>query len=183
MRLLTLAALAVLTLAGCSQPPVNRDGAKPLTTEPSVDLDRYVGKWFEIARFPNEFETDCVGVTAEYAKREDGRIDVVNTCRKKTLDGEIDKAEGVAKIVDQQTKAKLAVSFDPFGAFFGDYWILDVADDYSWVLVGEPGGRYLWILSRTPTIGDDLKSQLLQKLKTQGYKTEALYFTPQPPKT
>jgi apolipoprotein D and lipocalin family protein len=125
--------------------------AQPVRTVPSVDLDRYAGEWFEIARFPNRFQKQCVGdVRASYARRSDGRIDVVNRCR--TADGETE-ARGVARIVDERTFAKLKVRFAPawisfLPAVWGDYWIIGLARDYSWAVVGDPARDYLWILAR-----------------------------------
>lgn len=168
--------LAALALAGCSSPPVNRAAdAGPLQTVNEVDLDRYLGRWYEIARFPNSFEENCEGVTAEYGRRDDGLISVVNTCRKGSPDGEPKVAKGRARVVDEETNAKLEVSF--FGPFWGDYWVIGLADDYSLSLVGEPSGRYLWILSRTPQISEAVKAQAVSTLKEKGYNTEALYWT------
>jgi apolipoprotein D and lipocalin family protein len=167
--------LTVIAVAACSAPPVNRDASIPLTTAKAVDLDRYLGLWFEIARFPNAFEKNCVAVTAQYAKNADGSIKVLNRCRKIKFDGDQDVAEGRARIVGD---AKLGVTF--FWPFEGDYWILEIADDYSWALVGEPAGRYLWILSRKPRLEPELKASLEAKLKALGYNTTALYWTPQP---
>lgn len=177
MRHLVLATCLAVFIAGCSAPPVNRDTTIPLTTVEKVDLGRYAGLWYEVARFPNEFETDCVGVTAHYATNPDGTIAVLNRCRKKTLDGPEDVAEGTARVVEPSSNAKLAVTF--FWPFEGDYWILALADDYSWSLVGEPSGRYLWILSRSPRLDPDIRDALITKLKSLGYNTEALYWTPQ----
>ncbi len=177
MRPITLILLAFL--AACAKPPVNRSGDIPLTTVDFVDLDRYTGRWYEIARFPNSFEEGCEGVTADYARRDDGLISVVNTCRKGGVDGEVNVANGRARIADPETNAKLEVSF--FGPFWGDYWIIGLADDYSLSLVGEPQGHYLWILSRTPEISDDVRTSALEKLQSLGYNTSALHFTKQPP--
>lgn len=178
MRPILLAVFA-LTLAACASPPVNRDGTVPLTTVDSVDLERYAGLWYEIARFPNQFEKDCEGVTAEYALRDDGMISVVNSCRKGGTDGKLQVANGKARVVDTQSNAKLEVSF--FGPFWGDYWVIGLADDYSLALVGEPGGRYLWMLSRTPEIDAAMRDDALEQLRRFGYNTDALYFTRQPP--
>lgn len=175
MRLLMFAAF--FGLAACGGPPVNRDPAVPLETVASVDTDRYLGRWYEIARLPNSFEKNCEGVTAAYALRDDGLISVTNTCRKGAPDGEAKVAIGRARIVDETTNAKLEVSF--FGPFWGDYWVIGLADDYSLSLVGEPSGRYLWILSRTPMISDDVRDAALNDLKAMGYNTDALYWTKQ----
>jgi apolipoprotein D and lipocalin family protein len=169
--------VALLLLGGCERPPVNRDTTQALTTAKSVDVKRYLGKWYEIARFPNEFEKDCVDVTADYGLSGDKTLSVVNRCRKQASQNSQEESIGSARIVDDETNAKLAVTF--FWPFEGDYWILAVADDYSWSLVGEPSGRYLWILARSPHISPELTAELTAKLKKQGYKTDALYWTPQ----
>lgn len=177
MRLVT--AFACLALAGCASPPVNRAPAELLAVVPSVDLERYLGRWYEIARLENGFEKNCEGVTADYSLREDGLIKVVNTCRDGSPSGKAKTAEGRARIADAQTNAKLKVSF--FGPFWGDYWIIDLTEDYSRSIVGEPSGRYLWILSRTPTITDESRADALGRLQSFGYDTSKLYFTRQPP--
>ena len=173
---LLAAALTFLTVVACSNaPPVNRVEETPLATAPKVDLARYGGLWHEAARFPNQFERDCVAATATYTKRKDGLIGVTNVCTK--ADGERETARGKAKIADEVTNAKLKVSF--FGPFFvGNYWVLDVAADYSWALVGEGTGRYLWVLTREERVSDPVKSELIERLKARGYRTEALYWNP-----
>jgi len=126
-----------------------------LQTVASVDLQRYAGMWHEVARLPNRFQRDCTGnVTATYTLQDDGRIAVVNRCT--TGDGTID-AHGVARVVDEQTFARLKVRFAPSWLSFlpmvwGDYWVIGLAEDYSWAIVGSPDREYLWILSRTPDL-------------------------------
>lgn len=180
-RLSTALAVCLLfgLLAACAKPPVNRDESAPLEVVSSVDLDRYLGRWYEIARFPNSFEEDCEGVTADYSRREDGLIKVVNTCRKGGVDGPEDVAEGRARVVDEATNAKLEVSF--FGPFWGDYWIIDLGPDYAYSVVSEPEGRYLWILSRTPTLEEETLTGITARLADRGYNIDALYYTEQPP--
>ncbi len=175
MRRFALFAFALL--ASCGGPPVNRDDAVPLAAVDHVDLERYLGRWYEIARFPNSFEKNCEGVTADYAQRDDGLISVTNTCRKGSPAGEEKAATGRARVVGAASNAKLKVSF--FGPFWGDYWVIGLAEDYSLALVGEPSGRYLWILSRTPTISDATRHEALTDLKAMGYNTDALYWTEQ----
>jgi apolipoprotein D and lipocalin family protein len=152
--------------------------SKPLPTVEKVDLARYLGTWYEVARLPTRFEKDCVGVTATYSKRDDGGIDIVNRCRKKWVDGEIKDAKGKAKVVDANTNAKLKVTF--FWPFYGDYWILELGKDYEYVLVGEPAREYLWILSRTATLPEATTQALLARAKELGYDLTNIYFTPQP---
>lgn len=174
-----LLALSFFVITACANQPVNRVSTTPLTAAPSIDVDQYLGRWYEIARLPNSFEKDCDGVTADYTWRDDGLIAVTNTCRKGSPSGKIKVANGKARLVDKTTNSKLEVSF--FGPFWGDYWILDIADDYSISLVGEPSGKYLWILAREPKLSDQEKADVLSKLTAFGYDVTALYFPAQPP--
>lgn len=155
----------------------------PVRTVDEVDLDRYLGDWYEIARFPNSFQRDCAGdVRASYARRGDGRIDVTNRCR--DAGGGVDEAHGVARVVDEATSAKLEVRFAPaFLSFlpfvWGDYWILGLAEDYSWAVVGSPDREYLWILARTPTVGDGAYGAALDAARQNGFDVSRLVKTPQ----
>jgi apolipoprotein D and lipocalin family protein len=151
----------------------------PVRTVPFVDLDRYAGGWFEIARFPNRFQRECVGdVRATYARRPDGRIDVVNRCR--TAGGETE-ARGVAGIVDEQAFAKLKVRFAPawlsFLPVWGDYWIIGLAPDYSWAVVGDPDRDYLWILARTPQLDEQSTAAATAAARNNGFDVERLVPT------
>jgi apolipoprotein D and lipocalin family protein len=129
----------------------------PLRVVESVDLTRYAGRWYEVARFPNRFQTQCAGdVVAHYALRTDGRIDVVNRCR--TSAGKVEEARGIGrKAGDQQSSARLEVRFAPailsfLSSVWGDYWIIGLGPEYTWAVVGTPSREYLWILSRTPAM-------------------------------
>lgn len=175
MRAALLALPLVLSLSACvSGPSGNPNPPQPAK---AVELDRYLGKWYEVARYDMRFEKGCEGVTAEYSKRADGLIRVLNTCRQGGLDGPVKTAEGKAKIVDTTTNAKLKVSF--FGPFYGDYWVLDHADDYSWSIVGEGSGKYLWLLSRrVPSPAD--REALTARAKALGYDVGMLRQTKQP---
>lgn len=146
----------------------------PQVPEPHkpVDLERYLGRWYEIARYEQRFERGCKSATADYSMRPDGNIRVLNRCQKG--DGEFEEALGIAKIVDAETNAKLKVSF--FRPFYGDYWVIDRGDDYSWSIVGESSGRYLWILSRKPHPGDREVRQLVNRASELGYNTSMLVF-------
>ena len=170
----SIASIAI-AVGGCSyflsrHPVGNRSVPQPTK---SVDLQRYLGRWYEIARYEQSFQRGCQGVTAEYSLRPNGAINVVNRCRKS--DGKTDEVQGKAKVVDRVTNAKLKVSF--FGPFYGDYWVLDHADDYSWSIVGEPSGRYLWILSREPTPPAANVDALTQRVRSMGYDTSMLLRT------
>ena len=170
--------LVALALSGCatvfSKHPVG-NRAVPEPAKP-VEISRYLGRWYELARYEQGFQKDCEGVSADYARREGGKISVLNRCRRP--DGTIKDANGRAKIVDPVTNAKLKVSF--FGPFYGDYWVLDHADDYSWSIVGEPSGRYLWLLSREATPGKERLDALIARARSLGYDTSMLRITQQP---
>ncbi|WP_394692515.1 lipocalin family protein [Hyphobacterium sp.] len=167
-----------LFLTACMSAPRDRlEGDAPPPVVASVDVDRYLGTWFEIARADHSFERNCHGVSAYYERREDGLIRVINRCWEGGLDGELDVANGRARIADPETNAKLEVSF--FGPFFGDYWIIELADDYSWAVISEPQGRYLWILSRSPQMAPEVLQARLDYLHRLGFDTEGLIYPDQ----
>jgi apolipoprotein D and lipocalin family protein len=149
----------------------------PLPVVPGVDLKRYQGKWFEIARLPARFERDCAGdVSAEYTLRNDGKVTVVNRCR--NSNGLFKESKGIAKLRDRGGPAsKLRVCF--FWPFYGDYWILDLDRDYKWALVGTPDRRYLWILSRSRDLSDQTYRQLIAKAKEPGFDVARILRTSQ----
>jgi len=157
---------------------------QPLEVVPSVDLQRYAGTWYEIARLPNWFQKQCTGdVTATYTVLENGTIKVVNSCRK--VSGQIEKAEGLAKQADKNgpnTKLKVRfapkiLSFLPF--VWGDYWIINLAADYSYAVVGGPDRKYLWVLSRTPKMDETTLQVVLDQVKQTGYDLSGLIRTMQ----
>lgn len=168
--LLFISVASVLILSACANQAVYRQSSSPLNSVSSVDLNRYLGAWYEIYRLPNRFEDiDCVTVSAQYALRDDGHVSVLNTCLKK--DGPR-VANGIAKVVPGSNNAQLKVSF--FRPFYGDYWVIDLADDYSWVLVGEPAGKYFWILARQKQLDPRLEEALLVKAEKLGYQRKDL---------
>ena len=170
-----------------SEPPVTTaqapsNAAVPApTTVARVELDRYTGTWFEVARFANRFQRHCLGdVTATYRRRADGRLDVVNRCR--TAKGSIDEAVGVARSVSPGSNAKLEVRFAPrilslLPFVWGDYWIIDLADDYSAAVVGSPDRQYLWLLARTPAVSAETYQAMLAAAAGQGYDIDRLERT------
>jgi len=176
---LRITTLLVLILAAGSV--VSTASTTELKTVDSVDLDRYLGTWYEIASYPAWFQKNCTAVKAEYALRDDGLISVINSCRKHTLDGKLKKADGKAKIVDPESNAKLKVSF--FGPFWGPYWIIDLDTDYEWAVVGVPNRKYLWILSRTPEMDGKTYAGILDRLVDQGFDPTRLEKTLQPTAT
>ena len=179
-----LALLATsIALVAC----VGRPGpvGNPAVPQPAkaVAIDAYLGKWYEYGRYEAPFQRDCEGVTADYSLRDDGKIRVVNSCFKGSLDGEFEQSTGRAKIVEDSEGAKLKVSF--FGPVFGDYWVLDRgpldADGmYSWSIVGEPSGRYLWMLTREPQPSQEIRALLESRVKELGYDWSLVRLTKQP---
>jgi len=147
------------------------------TTVKELDLNRYLGKWYEIARFPHSFEKNLVGVTATYSLRDDGKIKVLNQGYKNTLDGELSVAEGKAKIPNKLEPAKLKVSF--FWIFYGDYNVLELDENYQYVMIGSSSDKYFWILCRTPKMDDLTYNMLLEKARKRGYNLDKLYKVPQ----
>lgn len=146
----------------------------PVQTVDSVDLQQYLGKWYEIAAIPQSFQKQCIGnTTAVYDNAEGGLISVVNTCD--TAKGTPSVANGRAKIVDKKSNSKLKVTFvNLFGWQFllgGDYWILAIGENYSYAIVGAPGRDYAWILSRTPQMSQDKINEAHQVLVQQGFDT------------
>lgn len=176
---IVLIAGAAVALAACAtfqRGPVGNTAVP----EPAkaVDLNRYAGLWYEIGRYEAGFQRGCEGSTATYSTRDDGLIGVVNTCRQDRLDGDLRSVEGKAKIVDGSQNAKLKVSF--FGPFYvGDYWVLDHADDYSWSIVGEPSGRYLWLLTRARQPSQQVRETVMNRTRELGYDLSLLRETQQ----
>ena len=177
MARLTTVLLALLMMAGCAKTTTARLGLPEPRTVPRVDLQRYLGTWYDIASFPQRFQLGCTGTTATYTLGGDGDIAVLNRCRKGSLTGKEDSALGRARVVDRTTNAKLEVSF--FRPFWGDYWIIDLGADYEYAVVGHPSRDYLWILSRTPTMDSTVYEAILARLREQGYEVARLNRTPQ----
>ncbi len=161
-----------LTLAGCAAL------YPPLDVVDEVDLSRYAGTWYEIASYPAIFQAGCTATTAEYTLRDDGRVTVVNTCREGSLDGPVQRIEGSARVADSTTNAKLKVTFFP--PFEGDYWIIELGEDYEYAVVGVPNRAFLWILSRTPTLDEAIYQGILDRLPARDYDADRLVRTLQP---
>jgi len=147
---------------------------EPLKTVESVDINKYMGKWYEIATIPQRFQKGCNCTTAEYTISNKGYVKVLNSCRLGSSNGEIKQIEGKA-FVSKKNTAKLKVMF--FWPFKAKYWIIDLADDYSYAVVGHPNRKYLWILSRKPKMDDTVYKQILDRLKKQKYNTDLLVKT------
>ena len=158
--------LLAIVFAGCSKPH------SPLPTVNTVNLQKYLGTWYEIARYEHYFEAGCRDVTATYSLKENGDIKVVNRCTKE--DGRRTEAVGVAYTTDTSS-SKLKVSF--FRPFYGDYWIIMLDDQYRYAVVGGPSRKYLWILSRTPSLEKKIKNDILARLPELGYSAAPLLWT------
>lgn len=183
---LAVAAALVVGLGLALETPSAKAAGEALPTVASVDLPRYVGTWYEIGRLPNVFQRQCLSdTTAQYAARPDGNIDVTNRCRTAGKgDSEWETARGMARIIDPVSKAKLQVSFLPqalrwLPIGWGDYWVLELDPDYRWVMVGEPGLRYLWVLSRTPALPPGTLESLLARARALGFPVEQMLLTSQ----
>jgi apolipoprotein D and lipocalin family protein len=171
----TIGTLPVLFLLGCAGIP---KGLGPLDTVATVDVQRYLGRWYEIARFQHRFEKSIVGATAEYSLRDDGRIQVLNSGFKKDLNGPYTQVKAVAWVPDAARPGALKVRF--FGLFTSDYLIFGLdAQNYSWALVGSNSRKYLWLLARTPEISEELFSRMKDIARGQGYDLSGLYKVPQ----
>ena len=165
LLILAAAFLSVNTLR--SQPMINN------TTVKQLDLKRYLGTWYEIARFPHSFEKGLEGVTATYSLKPNGKIKVVNQGYKNSLDGPLQRAEGKAKIPDKNEPGKFKVSF--FWIFYSDYLVMELDQkNYDWVMIGSSSPRYLWILSRTPEMKPEIFTMLVNKAKERGYEVSKL---------
>jgi apolipoprotein D and lipocalin family protein len=158
---------AVAWLAACTTP-------QPLQTVPGVELNRYYGTWYEIARLPNRFQRKCVADVQATYRPQGKKVSVLNQCR--VADGSIEQADGIAKPVKGSHGAKLRVSF--FRPFYGDYWILALDPDYRWVLVGEPSRKYAWILARETQLDEVTLRTLLARADALGFERQDFVRTP-----
>lgn len=139
----------------------------PPTVTESVDIPKYMGKWYEIASYPSSFQKNCFCVTADYTLTEKGYVKVLNSCRKGGVTGKQKSISGKAFVVPGSGNAKLKVQF--FWPFKADYWVIDKADDYSWAVVSGPDRKYLWILSRTPVMQPETWQYITDRLQKNGF--------------
>lgn len=165
-----LASLFFLILTSFTMP-------QTLETVPNVDLKKYAGKWYEIASFPQRFQKDCNCTTAEYTLSNKGFVIVENRCNKDSIHGKLSYIKGKAFVEENSGNAKLKVQF--FWPFKGKYWIIDLADDYSYAVVGHPNRKYLWILSRTATMNDSTYQQIVSRIKEKGFDISKIKLTKQ----
>ena len=174
-RIAKLSIFVALALASAS---LWAETKKPLDLVPALDLQRYLGRWYEVARYQHGFEKTLVGATAEYALRDDGKISVLNSGFKKTLDGKYTDVKAVAWRPNDAVPGALKVKF--FGLFSSDYLVFGLDDvDYQWALVGNNNRKYLWFLSRTPEVTPELLEKMKGMAEAQGYDLSKLYIVPQ----
>jgi apolipoprotein D and lipocalin family protein len=153
------------------------ENSMDLTPVKNLDLNKYMGTWYEIARYDHSFERGLVGVTADYALRPDGKITVINQGYEGSLNGKLSRAKGKAKQPDPNEPGKLKVAFFLF--FFADYYILELDKEYQWALIGSSSDKYLWILSRTPKLDPDTMELILNLARDRGYDTDKLIMVEQ----
>lgn len=168
MRLLYL--FTVLFCLGCSTAMKTN-----LPVVEKVDLQAYMGKWYEIARYPNSFQKGCVNSRATYSLKPDGKVAVLNECER---DKTTSQANGTARVVDTATNAKLKVSF--FWPFEGDYWIVELGKNYEYSIVSEPSRKYLWILARTPSLPEETLAAIKNRLTGLGFDISKLVYNKLP---
>lgn len=174
--------LCLFTLAATAAddaPPANTT----LSTIPALDVPRYMGTWFEIAKFPNWFQRKCASSTqAQYSLKDDGTLQIINRCRRDN--GEMIEATGTARQIGPATSPKLKVRFAPawlsmLPFVWGNYWVIDLDENYQLVAVSEPKKEYLWILARTPTVDPNDYNNLLDRLSKRGFDVSKLEVTRQ----
>ncbi len=167
------AVLSVTSLVSCAT-----TDNEPLKTVETLDLDRYLGTWYEIARFQHRFEKDLVAVKAEYSMRDDGKIQVVNSGLKHSLDGPVSRVKAIAHRPDASIPGALKVRF--FGLFSADYLVFGLDDvDYQWALVGSNNRKFLWFLSRTKDVSDETLQMMKRIALDAGYDLQSLHMVEQ----
>ena len=168
----------VAILAGISCKSQNTEKIMNYKTVEKFEIEKFLGKWYEIARFQHRFEKDLVGVTATYSLRSDGKIDVLNQGYKDSLSGQLKQAKGIAKIPNKNEPSKLKVSF--FWIFYADYYVMELdSENYQWALIGSSSDKYLWILARTPQLDTEIYEILVKNAEKRGYDVSKLYKVPQ----
>jgi apolipoprotein D and lipocalin family protein len=162
---------AAIAVAGCSADP-------PLDVAPNVDLSRFQGKWFEIAKLPRPTQTDCYGTAAYYSLASSDSLVLVNQCNVGSMAGALRTVTMNAKVTSPSAPGKLAIDV---GGFYGDYWILELGPRYEYAVIGHPSRSYLWILSRTPTLDDPTLQGILSRARAKQFDTSRIEMTPQSP--
>jgi apolipoprotein D and lipocalin family protein len=185
MKHLVMALCACLAWSALHAQPAVAQSPSPLVPIAALDIPRFMGTWYEIAKYPNKFQKQCVADTsAQYSLEPGGMVQVINRCRK--LDGQVEQVIGEARQTGAKTSARLQVRFAPgwlswLPMVWGDYWVIDLDSNYQLAAVSEPKREYLWVLSRTPHVSAEAYDALLVRLKAQGFALERLERTKQIP--
>jgi apolipoprotein D and lipocalin family protein len=185
MKHVLIALCACMAWATLQAQPASAQPSAPLATIASLDVPRYMGTWYEIAKYPNRFQKKCVADTrAQYSLQPGGTVQVLNRCR--TESGAFDEAVGEARQIGVATSPKLQVRFAPawlswLPMVWGDYWVIDLDEQYQLVAVSEPKREFLWVLSRSPQVSDQAYDALTARLKAQGFALERLERSRQTP--
>jgi apolipoprotein D and lipocalin family protein len=166
--LVSVGLAACLSLSACTN--------APLDTVPSVDLARFQGQWFEIAKLPRITQADCHGTTATYHLTSPTTLDLLHQCHLGSLKGELRESAAHAIVNDLNASAKLSVDF---GGVYGDYWVLDLGEHYDFAVVGHPNREYLWLIARTPTVDKTTLARMLKTAQDKGFDTAKLEYTEQ----
>jgi apolipoprotein D and lipocalin family protein len=170
MQLLrVMTAIAVITLGTVTFAAAGAPAPTPVQSIENVDLPRFMGRWYEIARLPNRFQKGCAGSETDFSLRDDGQITVIYTCRN-GKDGSSRLSKGHAWVIDPASNARLKISF--FWPFRSDYWIIELGREYEYTVIASPNRKYLWILSRTPSMSDDLYADIMKEVERQGFDTK-----------
>lgn len=183
LRTSFISTVGLLLICLSSFQAVAQQSDQPVKTIPSLDVSRYLGTWYEIAKFPNWFQRKCISNTkAVYTAKPDGNLRVLNSC--KTANGETSEAEGLARQIGAKDSPKLEVRFAPDWLSFlpmvwGDYWVIDLDPQYQLAAVSDPRREYLWVLSRTPQLDPKVYADLLQRLEQQRFDVQKLELTSQ----
>jgi apolipoprotein D and lipocalin family protein len=165
------ALLGSMLMGACSSNP-------PLETVSNVDLKRFQGKWYEIAKLPRPTQADCYGTIAQYTQTSSTTMNFVHQCNLGSLSGPLHESSADAVVNDTSATAKLSVNFG--GGFYGDYWVIDLGENYQYAVVGHPTRQFLWIISRTPSLDQPTLDGILQRAKDKGFDVQQLQYTQQP---
>jgi apolipoprotein D and lipocalin family protein len=164
-----MAAIAALTFGAVTFATAVPSEPLPVQSVAMVDQSHWMGRWYQIARLPNRFQKGCIGAYTDFSLRDDGQINVINSC-KNEKDGSLRQEKGRAWVIDPVGNARIKVSF--FWPFRSEYWVIGLGKDYEYSVVASPNRKYLWVLSRTPTMSDDFYVEIMKEVERQGFDTK-----------
>jgi apolipoprotein D and lipocalin family protein len=164
LRIMT--AIAVITFGTATYSAAAPSVQPPIQSVAMVDQSRWMGRWYQIARLPNRFQKGCTGAYTDFSLRDDGQINVINSCRNEK-DGSLRQEKGHAWVIEPTSNARIKVSF--FWPFRSEFWVIGLGKEYEYTVVASPNRKYLWIMSRTPTMSDDLYADIVKEIERQGF--------------